>query len=784
MKLPLSLSNPWRFPLRGAPLRCSVPLPQGLVRQPARELVLADEQDRDCRAQWRVLSTWPDGTARFALLDYAADELPPRTTRRLVLRERSRRETPAPRRPLIRVRQTDDRLTVDTGRLAWSFSRSRFSLGEAIRAHGRDWIRGEASDLLVTDELGFTYRASEGAYTIALEESGPHRVIVRIEGSHGRGEQRFMDYLLRLHFTAGGSQVLLQHHIRNRHAGREGRVFQRTWLEGGLDVGGGAVRRILHLSRGLHSQQAPLEVPERVDLDTDIWPVEITPSKYRCPTAARQLAWSGPATRIRNGASLRESEDDICESIHEKNPRRAVAGDRRHCAGLVDLHEPGAGGLLMRVLNPEADCPYHLGSERNRFEIGFLPENGETYWFGEGMGKSRDLLLNFHDDTLAPLDLFHESANLSYPGVVSPGAQAYRDAAFADLHRTLPFQPNKYVMLESKIDLFKLAQNGRLWPRAIGWMDYGDEYGHRGNLPQQNVWQMINNEEDYLYCTMIDAWRRGGAVGSVAMARHLMDIDYIDYSADPRRNGATCPHSEHHVRGEVYPSHQWCQGLLYYYLATGDEEALRISRRIGDCLCWWITGPQRYALRGSGRETAWPLLSLAALYEVTHEPRYREAALVVVDDMIAIQREHGQVVWESPLGSGIFSPYMLTMSFNGVWDVWAATGEPRALQLWKDITRPVLERLADPGDWGYVVFRNWPIKVADLTVLARWYELTGDRAYIDLGRNGLRLILSGAPQLDNQFLSWFAMWYRHIILYLRYADELGLIDDATCTLVW
>ena len=282
---------------------------------------------------------------------------------------------------------------------------------------------------------------------------------------------------------------------------------------------------------------------------------------------------------------------------------------------------------------------------------------------------------------------------------------------------------------------------------------------------------------------MIDAWRRGAAVGSVPMARHLMDIDFIDYSTDPRRNGATCPHSEAHVNGEVYTSHQWCQGLLYFYLATGDEEALRISKRVGDCLCWWIR-ESAHSLRGSGRETAWPLLSLSALYEVTHEKRYRDAALVVVDDLIAIQKEHGQVCWESPLGSGILSDNMLTMSFNGIWDVWAATGEQRVLQLWKDITKPVIDQLENPGNWGYVIFRNWQIKVADLTVLSRWYELTGDRRYLALGKNGLRLILAAAPQLDNQYQGFFAMWYRHIILFLKDADEAGMIDDNHVTLVW
>lgn len=784
LEIAFSLNNPWGFPLHGLPLRCSVPLAKGLVRNPARELALMDEKGRDCGAQWRVLSSWDDGSARFALMDYAEALIPPRTRRAYILKKNRNRANPAPKRDCLRVRRTASTLTVDTGRLTWTFDRRKFSLGRSLVFGGRDWLKGQESDLLVTDAMGVAWRAADGDYAVSLEENGPHRVIVRIDGTYGRGNDRFMHYLLRFHFTSGGSQVLLQHHIRNRHDGREGRAFQRCWMEGGLAVGNNAVRRILHLSHGLHTAQQPLECPERVDLDTDVWPVEIKPSKYRYPTVERQQAWRGPFTLIRNAESLRERENEICASIYERNPHRGIGGDRRRCESMIDLHEPGSGGMLFKFLSAEADCPFHLASEHNRFEIGFLPDNDEGYCFGEGMGKSRDLLLNFHDDTLPAMDLFHESANLSYPGVVSPGARAYREAEFADMHRTMPFQPNKYVMLESKIDLFKMALNGRLWPRAIGWQDYGDEYGHRGNLPLQNVWQFINNEEDYLYCTMIDAWRRGAAVGSVPVARHVMDIDYIDHSSDPGRDGATCPHSENHVHGEVYTSHQWCQGLLYFYLATGDEEALRISKRIGDCLCWWITGPRKYAMRGSGRETAWPLLSLSALYEVTQEQRYREAALTIIDDMLAIQKEHGKVCWESPLGSGIYSGYMLTMSFNGIWDTWAATGEERVLQLWKDITSPVIDQLENPDHWGYVIFRNWPIKVADLTVLVRWYELTGDRKYIDLGRNGLRLILSGAPQIDDQFLSWFAMWYRHIILYLKYADDFGMIDDSSCTMVW
>jgi hypothetical protein len=68
--------------------------------------------------------------------------------------------------------------------------------------------------------------------------------------------------------------------------------------------------------------------------------------------------------------------------------------------------------------------------------------------------------------------------------------------------------------------------------------------------------------------------------------------------------------------------------------------------------------------------------------------------------------------------------------------------------------------------------------------LARWYELTGDRKYVDLGRNGLRLILAGCPQPLNRTQGFIAMGYRHFILFLKLADEFGMIDDDHVTLVW
>lgn len=765
--IPFSLSNPWKFSLQGLPLRCSVPLPEGAVEDPAAELVLKDENGNDCAAQWRVLSTWNDGSARFALMDYAESEMPPVTTRNYTLKKRSG-ENPVQPRQMILVKDDNDSMTIDTGRLVWTFSKKRFSFAEAITFCDRDWIGGKSSDLVVHDRLGRVFRASEGSYSIVLEENGPYRVIVLVKGDYRDRQDKFMNYWMRFHFTAGGSQVLMIHHLRNREPGREGRDITRSALRGGLNIGANAMHRVLHLVRTRNNIPTMIEVPEDVDLDVGLY-----------------------ETSIRNEASLREDPDDICYSLKQ----RLELASNCSCAPLIDMYQPGIGGMLLKLAMPYPtfEAPMHLGADRGHFEIDFFSGRGDIIHLNEGMGKTRDALFNFHDESLGPDDLCYASNNLSYPGVVSVPHEVYRECKFADVHLTLVSQPNKYPLLERKIEVMRCA--GPLWNtvtvqtipylnKCYGWRDFGDFVAVRNITPVVNHRQYLNNEEDFIYSAMIDAWRTGRAYDAVPMVRHLMDIDYIDYSTDPARNGASCPHSANHTDGEVYPSHQWCQGLLYFYLGTGDEEALRIARRIGDCLCWWVTGPRKICLRGSGRESAWPLLSLAALYEVTHEEKYKEAGMAIIDEMIAIYEKHGRLVWETPLGSGILTESMLYMTFNGVWDMYAATGEERVLDLWKKVTAPVVEKLADADNFGYIHFRNPGVLWPDLTVLVRWYNLTGDKKYIELGKIGLRFVLAGYPQPLNPINSTFTMGYRHFIFFLKLADEFGMIDDDHCTVVW
>jgi hypothetical protein len=764
MNLPLNFSNPWGFAKCGVPLRVSIPFPAGAVRDPARDLQILEGED-EIAGQWRTLSAWPDGSARFVLLDLASD-LEPRARRALSLQMRDGTAHPRiePVRP-VRVRETPDALEVDTGRVVWRFDRRGFGV-TSIRHAGRELL-AEPLAFWIEDACGQKFRACDGACETVVEAAGPHRAIVKVSGQFRNPLGTFFSYWLRFHFTAGGEQVLTLAHIRNRETGREGRDLCRATLSGRLTLES-PTHRILHTVRTRNTIQMPIEVPENVDLDI---------GEVECA--------------LRNAASLREDPNDICWSLlHEKN-----LGSHRRCDPLLDIHQPGQGGLLLKFMEPDPvlEAPMRLAVDGAAFEIDLFPAAAEPHHFNEGMGKTRQVLFYAHDDGHAPADLFHDAAQMTYPGMTAIPAEWYRQSKFGDIHRTLPFQPNRHPMIETKIRLTHAPgdiQNKQsikshpLLGKCRGWRDFGDYVGLRGHLPEFGVRQYYNNEEDYIYTAMLDAWRRGAPVDAVDQARHLMDVDFIDHSGDPARDGAVCPHSTDHTNGEVYPSHQWCQGLLYYYLGTGDEEALRIARRIGDNLCGWVVGPRKESLRFSGRESAWPMISLAALYEVTGEVRYRDAGMAIIASMQEVVRTHGQMVWEAPAGSGILSPYMLAMAFNGVWDMYAATNDPGTLDLWKTLTAPVVAELEKPNSFGYVHFRNQHLIWADLTVLVRWYELTGDERYVRLGRNGLRLVMSGCPEPLIQSDHLFAMGYRHYILFMKLADEFGMLDDDRAMLVW
>jgi len=755
VNLPFTVRNPHDIEMTGVPLRASVPMPEGAINDPAKELSLVDEADRAITAQWKVLAPWPDGSVRFLMVDHAVAKMAPGESRQLRLVNIAESKGTSSDCPLLQLNETDKAVEIDTGRLCVKLSKKRFSLFEELYIDGKslhvEWAKG---DMISENTLGQIFRASDGEFKLTVEDSGPARAVVLVEGKFGSPAGSFLNYRMRYHFVAGCAHVLLVHTVRNREEPRGGVDFRRISIEGSLAMGSGGVRRIMHTASGKLTMQKFINVPENVDIDIET-----------------EVLHGGPI--LRNWTSLRQDADSAAWSALQK-------GHWSSCSPIIDLHDPEVGGMCFSVQNAGENAPVRLASDRQAFTIDVFPAKKEFHHFNQGMGKTRDIQLSFQSPDVSAKDAIESAGLLSWPGVAGAPAEWYRKCKVASIHRTLRPQRNRYLLLEMKIETLLRAEVNDIWPRTHGWRDYGDEIFPR----LYDFSQFGNNEEDYIYAQMLDAWRKGQPYAAAPQARHLMDIDYIDFSTEPQRDGGDCPHGEGHTDGEVYPSHQWCEGLMHFYLATGDPEALRISKRIGDNLCYWINGPYRPAMFFTSREAGWPLQSLACLYDYTREKKYIDAALSVINELCSRFEEHGPAMYEYPAGSGHFIAYNNPWLYDGLWEVYRVTGDQKTLGLWKALTKPVLDSLEDPDSSGYIHFRNQGINWPDLTVLDHWYELTGDERYVRLGKNGLKLFMTGSPDKSSMYQAFIAMGYRHFIFFLKLADEFGMIDDEKVTFVW
>lgn len=162
--------------------------------------------------------------------------------------------------------------------------------------------------------------------------------------------------------------------------------------------------------------------------------------------------------------------------------------------------------------------------------------------------------------------------------------------------------------------------------------------------------------------------------------------------------------------GTYKPDHRWTSwdvwvhkydliGLLTYYQYTGNKEALATCRRIGDLLIRTFgTGPGQRDLNKSGEQAGLApdsvLEAVVLLYRATEDPRYLQFARYIVTNydapggpaILASLEKYGSV---RRVANG--KAYEMTSNFNGLLELYRATGDRRLLAdmetAWKDIVQ-------------------------------------------------------------------------------------------------
>jgi hypothetical protein len=160
------------------------------------------------------LATWPDGSLKWSGLAILANEglrtgltlMPGAVADQLG--------------PLITVKEDAKTINVDTGVMQCVISRTGKTIIESISRGGTIEARdGELVCLLrnkpdMESEGTVSQQSFAGEIEkVTVEQSGPVRAVVKIEGKHANGKRKWLPFVLRLYFYAGGDSVRIVHTI-------------------------------------------------------------------------------------------------------------------------------------------------------------------------------------------------------------------------------------------------------------------------------------------------------------------------------------------------------------------------------------------------------------------------------------------------------------------------------------------------------------------------------------------------------------------------------------------
>ncbi len=188
-----------------------VPWPRGTVSKTA-QMTVRDRSGQPLPTQSWPLAYWPDGSIKWTGLAIAADA----TTDGLSL-EVGKAPSPAPKTP-VKVSEDGQSITVTTGPFTARINKAGDSLIASLAIDGREVARDgrlialredrsqyDSDGILREDRYGTTVTK------ITVEQSGPVRAVVRIDGTHSGGGRQWLPFTVRFYFTAGLASVRMVH---------------------------------------------------------------------------------------------------------------------------------------------------------------------------------------------------------------------------------------------------------------------------------------------------------------------------------------------------------------------------------------------------------------------------------------------------------------------------------------------------------------------------------------------------------------------------------------------
>lgn len=187
-----------------------VPWPRGALRRAAK-LAVRDSGGQVVPSQSWTTAWWPDGSIKWTAHSVPADA----GRSKSLLVEEGRPAAPA---AAVSVRESGAFIDVTAGSTKWRIARAGEAIIQSAVTGGREVLRdvklvATAQDRPASEEAGTITQQSfvNEVLSATVEQSGPVRAVVKVEGRHSGGGRAWLPFSMRLYFHAGSPAVRIVH---------------------------------------------------------------------------------------------------------------------------------------------------------------------------------------------------------------------------------------------------------------------------------------------------------------------------------------------------------------------------------------------------------------------------------------------------------------------------------------------------------------------------------------------------------------------------------------------
>ena len=594
------------------PITVGIPIPRGLVDD-ARQIGLAGDSGRPMPLQALPTERWPDGSIRWALLDFQATGAA--ADRRYELTFHGGATALAAAR--VQVSESAGCVAVDTGAARFELQPGIAFPFSAATAGAERPVDPASGAFVVTDERGHAWRAR--ITKVEVEERGELRSSVRLDGFAGPRSRPLLEVIARLHFFAGSSAVRMAITVRNPRRARHRGNFWELGDHGSIFLRDASLHVVLPSAVSSVDGAPELEMPaERLAV-----PFELVQDS----SGGEQ--WQHQTHVNRHGhvpASFRGYQ------MRAGGARRAGL---RATPALVASHASGIVGVAVEHFWQNFPKAIEVGSRNITLRL-WPRQYADLHEIQGGEQKTHSFTLALGRDRMSADAIFWGRS----AAIASSSPDWYAEAeAISYLTPASQDTDGRYRhLVDAAIEGDDTFDGKRETMDEYGWRHFGDTYADHENPfsgQAEPIVSHYNNQYDAVNGFAAQFMRTGDRRWwrlMTELATHVTDIDIYHTDRDKAAfSGGLFWHTFHYVPAgrsshRSYPrlkgvwgggpanEHNYAAGLRLHWLMTGDRQ----SREAAIGLAEWVINMD------DGRRTIlrWLSPSYTGLASNTQSPDY------------------------------------------------------------------------------------------------------------------------------------------------------------------